>query len=145
MSEIGGWPFVIPIVAIIGGFFLAGLSIYAQIRRREFEHRERLAMIEKGLTPPPATKPLAEEMLPTHSDVWQGPGDSRKARTRGGGFILMAVGFGLAFMMWMTTHDEGVAVGVGGFLVILGAAIFLSAFFHSDGRGKVGTPDGSRH
>ncbi len=125
------WPLMIPIVAIAGGFFLAGMGIYAGIRKREFEHRERLAMIEKGLTPPgaPPASPTAGS-LPTHGDVWGYLHETRAARARRGGFILIAIGIGVGFLITMSDgHLGGEAIGIGGFLIILGAAIFLTSFF----------------
>jgi hypothetical protein len=142
MSETPWVVFLIPIVAIIGGFVIAGLGTYGQIRRREFEHRERLAMIEKGVAPAAAPpKAEADGILPTTSDVFAANQEPREARLRRGGFIVMAVGFGLGFMLWMTAHEEGAATGVGGFLVILGAAIFVSSFL--GGRASAGTRDTS--
>jgi hypothetical protein len=135
--EFSAWPFLIPIVAIIGGFVLAGLGIYAQIRRREFEHRERLAMIEKGVVPPSGPPPPAGTApgaaISTTGAVFddvRGLGyEDRAARTRRGGFVLMAVGLGVGFMLWMTSRQWDDSIGIGGFLVILGAAIFASSFF----------------
>jgi len=137
--------FLIPIAGILGGVSLAGLGIYAGIRRREFEHRERLAMIEKGVAPPvAAATPESDGVLPTHADVWHGSED-REARLRRGGFILMAIGFGIGFMIWTTSHEPGAAMGVGGFLMILGAAIFLSSYFgRGSGGGTTTTPGASR-
>lgn len=126
--------FYIPIVAIAGGFLIAGLAIYAHVRRREFEHRERLAMIEKGIAPSPPPPegdqlrrdPTLGGVLPTTSDV---VGSEAGVRLRRGGFIVMAIGLGLGFMIWMTSHEGHDALGLGGFLMILGAAIFLSSYF----------------
>lgn len=126
---IGIGPFLIPVVAIIGGFVLASLGVYAGIRRREFEHRERLAMIEKGIAPAAAqAKAEAEGVLPTHAEAWPSV-ENRGARARRAGVIVMAVGIGAAYMIWMTSHQTDDAMGIGGFLVILGAAIFLTSFF----------------
>ena len=50
-------PLWIPIVAIIGGITLAIVKSISGARVRELEVRERIAMIEKGLIPPPETDP----------------------------------------------------------------------------------------
>ena len=132
--------FLIPIVAIAGGFTIAGLGIYAQIRRREFEHRERLAMIEKGVAAPAAVpKTEADGILSTASDVFGR--EYQEARVRRGGFIVMAVGFGIGFMIWMTGESHA-ALGIGGFLLILGAGIFLSSYFGRGAHTPPGAPPG---
>lgn len=53
------WPFIIPVIAIIGGLGIAGLAIFTEHRRRQALLDERRLMIEKGMTPPP----LSEQML----------------------------------------------------------------------------------
>ena len=49
--------FVIPIVAIAAWALLRIVSTVMQSRVRELEVRERIAMIEKGLVPPPEVDP----------------------------------------------------------------------------------------
>ena len=51
------WPFLIPIVSIIGAFTYAVVQTLARARVRELEVRERIAMIERGLVPPPEVDP----------------------------------------------------------------------------------------
>jgi len=46
-----------PIVAIIGAFTTAIVATLSRARVRELEIRERIAMIEKGLVPPPEVDP----------------------------------------------------------------------------------------
>ena len=55
------WPFLIPIVAIIGGITVAIVSTIAKGRVRELEIRERIAMIERGMVPPPEADPAGFE------------------------------------------------------------------------------------
>ena len=143
ISETTFWAVLIPVVAIVGGFVLAGLGIYSGIRRREFEHRERLAMIEKGLAPPdhPASEAFPLERLNTILSMRP----AIEERSRRAGFVLMAIGFGMAFLIWMTSHEVDAAMGIGGFLFILGGAIFLSSFFGGRvDRGAPGPPGNPR-
>ncbi len=51
------WPFLIPIIAIIGAFTTAIVATLSRARVRELEVRERIAMIERGLVPPPEVDP----------------------------------------------------------------------------------------
>lgn len=135
VPEAATWALLIPIVAIIGGFVIAGLGIYAGIRKREFEHRERLAMIEKGLAPSDPTPGATAQGTTADTPftlLGQAAGDRHEERAlhaRRGGFILMAIGFGIGFLIWMTDREVGDAVGVGGFMLILGAAIYVTSYF----------------
>jgi len=139
-SEAALWAVIIPVVGIIGGFVMGGLGIYAGIRRREFEHRERLAMIEKGISPPDrgmsdvARLERLDSVLSYESPI--------EERSRRGGLVLIGVGLGITFLIWMASDEPHVAVGVGGFLVILGVAIFLSSYLGGGRRG--GNPQQSQ-
>ena len=50
------WVFLIPIVAIIGSFTYVIVLTLSRARVRELEMRERIAMIERGLVPPPESR-----------------------------------------------------------------------------------------
>src|SRR5215471_11897828 len=117
------WVFLIPIVAIAGGIMVAIVSTIAKGRVREMEIRERIAMIERGLVPPPESDPAGferslrsvEGVQYRHSNV----------RHRNGGIIVMAIGFGLMVLIAFTSGEVNIGIGVGGFLVILGFGLFL--------------------
>ena len=51
------WPFLIPIFGIIGSFTYVIVLTLSRARVRELEVRERIAMIERGLVPPPEVDP----------------------------------------------------------------------------------------
>ena len=57
MEEMFINPFLIPIVAIVGSFLYVIIKTLAHSRVRELEIRERIAMIERGLVPPPEVDP----------------------------------------------------------------------------------------
>jgi hypothetical protein len=121
------WPFMVPIVAIIGGIMVAIVSTIAKGRIRELEIRERIAMIERGMVPPPETDPVGfERSLRSVEDLQyrhSGP------RLRTGGTVVMSIGFGLMLLISMTSGSADIGVGVGGFLVILGFGIFISSLW----------------
>ena len=121
-------PLMIPIVAIVGGLIVAAINSISRGRVRELEIRERIALIERGMVPPPETDPngferqmhVVERVQHRHSG----------SRFRTGGIILMSVGFGLMLLISSTgAVSEG--IGVGGFLVILGFGLLVNSFLSS--------------
>ena len=124
-----GWffsPFVIPVVAICGGLLVAMVGTISKARVRELEIRERIAMIERGLVPPPEKDPDVFEHRMQAMDRVQrrdaGP------RFRAGGIMVMSVGFGLMTLLWFVgVEREG--IGIGGFLVIIGLGLLVNSLF----------------
>ncbi len=144
-----GWIVLIPVVSIIGGMALAALGIYALIRKREFEHRERLAMIEQGLTPGKtgdvasnvrdAVRARGVESFLSDAAAGGSASDGQRiAQLRRGGFIVIAVGIGMFLMIYLTSGDIRPAMGIGAFMCVVGAAIFVSSYI-----GAVGPRPGS--
>ena len=123
-----GWvsPFMIPIVAIIGGITVAIVSTISKGRVREMEIRERIAMIERGMVPPPEADPVGFEQSFRSMEAVQY--HHSRPRFRSAGIIVMAIGFGLATLISFTSGEVNVGIGVGGFLVILGLGLLLVGF-----------------
>jgi hypothetical protein len=123
------WPFLIPIIAIIGAFTYAIVQTVARSRVRELEVRERIAMIERGLVPPPEVDPRGFDraMDRYERNRYRSPGRHRRA-----GVTLMGVGFGLMLLIGVAGGSMSSGIGVGGFLVIMGLAFFLNGMFERD-------------
>jgi hypothetical protein len=122
------WPFIIPIVAIIGAFTYAVVQTLARARVRELEVRERIAMIERGLVPPPEVDPRGFDRAMDRYDRYRerSPGRHRRA-----GVTLMGVGFGLMLLIGVAGDSMSSGIGVGGFLVIMGVAFFINSLFEN--------------
>ena len=135
-------PFLIPIVAIIGAFVTAIVATLSRARVRELEIRERIAMIEKGLVPPPEMDPAGFDRAMNQHE--RHDRTSRAPRHRRAGITLMGVGFGMMVLIGFAGErgDLGSAIGVGGFLVVLGAAFFINSLFEL--RHQPPTSTGSR-
>src|SRR5262249_51416474 len=107
---------LIPVMAVSGSFAVVLLWIYAGIRRRDLAHRERLAMIEKGLVPP------APPQRPENGSF-----------SRRSGITLIGIGLGLALFFfsrgWATNTREAMAFGpaIGGMFVLFGVASLVNA------------------
>jgi len=126
-------PFLIPISAIIGAFIYIIIKTLAHSRVRELEIRERIALIERGLVPPPEVDPKGFDRALTRleerdyrRDARYGPGRHRRA-----GVTLMGVGFGLMLMIAFAGESPRSAIGVGGFLVVMGLAFFVNSLMDS--------------
>ena len=118
---------MIPIVAIIGGISVAITSIRAGSRIRELQIRERIAMIEKGLVPPPEVDPGGFDRAMQRYDrpYW------RARRLRSAGVTLVAIGFGAMLLIGMLTISPRIGVAVGGLPVLLGLACLLNSLLDS--------------
>jgi len=109
------WPFLIPIVSIIGAFTYAIVATMARARVRELEVRERIAMIERGLVPAPEVDPRGFDRAMSRMERRE---IRYGHRHRSAGVTLMGVGFGLMVLIAFTA-DSSIAIGVGGFLVVI--------------------------
>ena len=118
-------PFLIPITAIVGVFTFVIVRTLVRARVRELEIRERIAMIERGLVPAPEVDPRGFDRAMNRferRDYSRGSMRHRRA-----GVTLMGVGFGLMVLIGFTANDASVAIGVGGFLVVIGIAFFVNS------------------
>lgn len=128
------WPFLIPIIAIIGGCTVAIVGTIARAKVREAEIRERIALIEKGLMPPPEVDPRGfDRAMDRFDDRLRHYGRyHRPGKQRRGGIVLLGVGVGLMVMFRVTGETDG--VGIGGFLAVLGIAFIISSLFDDSRR-----------
>jgi hypothetical protein len=118
---------MIPIVAIIGGISVAITSIRAQSRIRELQIRERIAMIEKGLVPPPEVDPGGFDRAMQRYDRPY----SRARRLRSAGVTLVGIGLGAMLLIGLLTTSPRMGVALGGFPVLLGIACLVNSLFES--------------
>ena len=120
------WPFMIPIVGTICTFAFLIVLTLSRSRMRELEIRERIAMIERGLMPPPEVDPRGFDRAMNRYERYRyrSPGRHRRA-----GVTLMGVGFGLVLLIGVAGGSMSEGIGVGGFLVIIGFAFFINSLF----------------
>jgi uncharacterized protein DUF6249 len=119
-------PYMIPIVAIAGGLLVAIVGTISKARVRELEIRERIAMIERGLVPPPERNPREfEQRMETIDRVQR---RDATPRFRSGGIMTVSVGLGLMMFLWFVGAErEG--IGIGGFVVIIGLGLLVNSLF----------------
>lgn len=122
-------PYLIPIVAIIGVFTYATFAAIAKADVRQLEIRERIAMIERGLVPPPEKDPAGFERSMYRYELHRRAGQAG-ARHRAAGITLIAVGLGLIVLLTFAGVGS-VGIGVGGFVAILGMGCLVNSLFAS--------------
>jgi hypothetical protein len=118
---------LVPITAIAGAFGTAIAATRARARVRELEIRERIAMIEKGLMPPPEVDPRGFDRAMAIYDRAQWSTSS--ARHRRAGIVLVAIGIGLFLMIGVAGDEPHAGIGVGGFVGVLGLAFLINSLF----------------
>ena len=118
------------VMTIVAGVVLMITAMNNRRRIREMEHRERLAMIERGVSPSPETNPAAFEAAVGFSEPDKNESD-RSQRYRTAGVMLIGVGFGLIFVIGAAAGAPGVGWGIGGAWISLGAASLLNYWLMS--------------
>jgi hypothetical protein len=121
-------PFIVPIIAIVGWFAYSIVRAITSARVRELEVRERIAMIERGLVPPPEKDPGGFDRAMRRYDEVRDRADYRRApgRYRSLGITLIGIGFGLMLMIGVAGDSPEAGIGVGGFLVVIGLAFVVN-------------------
>jgi hypothetical protein len=97
---------------------------------REMAHRERLAMIERGLLPSPESDPARFEA----AAGLQAPPNAapvRGERFRTVGIAMVGMGLGFAVLVGLTGGSVQTGVGIGGAWAILGGASLVNYFLIS--------------
>lgn len=122
---------LIPIVAILAWAAITLFGMHQAARRRELAHRERLAMIERGLVPTPDKDPEQFERM---MGGWHPMGWDRSrayARHRSAGIMMICVGIGVGFMMWMSAENTRTAIGIGGMIAMIGVAFLINSMLNA--------------
>ena len=136
MDDMNISPFLIPVTAIIGAFVYVIIKTLAQSRVRELEIRERIAMIERGMVPAPEVDPRGFDRAMSRLDRQDYVRHAGGGRHKRAGVTMMGVGFGLMVLIAFTSGEESIAIGVGGFLVVVGLAFFVNSFIDGGGNAR---------
>lgn len=100
----------IPIIAVLGGIFVAITAIMTNGRKKELEHKERIVAMEKGLELP---EPTPEIRKPVYS--------GRRAM----GLVMFGIGLALTIGLWV---EDGARTGVWGLIPLaIGLALLTAA------------------
>jgi hypothetical protein len=111
-------------LGILSGVAVIWMAMQSRRQIREMEHRERLAMIERGLMPAPEVDPGAFERRFAGTRPPESPG---AVRARSGGVTMIALGLAFMFLLTFAAGEPGVGVGIGGAFALLGAGFFINS------------------
>jgi hypothetical protein len=125
---------LIPVVAIIGGISVAIAAIISTTKVRELRIRERIAMIEKGLVPPPEVDPDGFDRAMRHHDWSAGRRRERGPGLRRAGVMVLSIGIGMTLLIAVAGGSVRAGIGVGGFLMVIGVALLINSLFEADDR-----------
>ena len=120
---------IVVTMIILGGMAVLYMAMSNRRALREMEHRERLAMIQRGLVPSPEMDPLAFETQ------FAPPSTSRPERWRAAGVVIIGLGLALMMLLTFTTREPELGIGVGGAFVVLGATFVVNSSLRRADRG----------
>ena len=105
---------LLPALLIAGGFAVMVATILRNGKVAELRHRERMAMIERGMTPP---EPAGLAAAPRRAEGYR--------LTLG--IMLCGLGLALGTLIGFAAGEAEVAFGVGGAFVMVGLAFVTTA------------------
>jgi hypothetical protein len=105
-------------LVILSGVFIVVMGLRQRSLQLEMRHKERMAMIERGLTP-------------TREALSLPPADGRASAAASRwmtlGIVIVAVGMGLATVISVAGESPEVGLGIGGGIAIVGAAFIANS------------------
>lgn len=115
---------VITTLLIVAGVGVLMMAMHGRRRVREMQHLERLAMIERGLVPPPETDPGQFER---RSGLEPSPVSRSGQRWRTAGVTMIGFGLALVFLIGIASGAPEIGIGIGGAFAMVGAAFLFNA------------------
>ena len=107
------------LIAIAAGVFIVVMAMRQRGQHMERLHRERMAMIDRGLVPNP-------EMIPAPAAM---RGKARQTGLEGrqltAGVVVVGLGLGFMTLIGVAAGEPDVAMGLGGAIVILGVSLIV--------------------
>jgi Domain of unknown function (DUF6249) len=114
------------VLIIIAGIAVIWMAMQSRRQIREMEHRERLAMIERGVVPPPEVDPERFERTMAARRTARVTESRGGARARSAGVIMIGLGLALMMLISFAAEAPSVGIGIGGAFAVLGAAFFFN-------------------
>lgn len=118
---------LMPVLTLLGLVILVALWIWRRGKNAEMLHRERMAMIERGLVPPSETAETMRLVGALDERQIREVGSAR-FRHRSLGITLVGLGFALMLLISLTGGSPETGIGVGGAVAVLGAAQIVNSY-----------------
>jgi uncharacterized protein DUF6249 len=109
------------------GVLVILVSLWLRARVLEMAHRERLAMIERGLA--------TSELPPLAYQNAQVRRSARSSKLLSAGIVNVGLGLALAVLIGFTSREPDIALGVGGAFAVLGTSFIVLAMVLRAGGG----------
>jgi hypothetical protein len=106
---------IVFVLAMFGGIFIVYLGLRQRTHQLEMQHRERMAMIERGQIPLVDPSPL-------HVRRVAAVGSSRSLSV---GIITIGLGLAMMTIIGVAADAPSVGIGIGGAITILGIAFIV--------------------
>lgn len=106
---------ILPLAVILAGVVVLIAAMRHRAKTLELVHKERVAMIERGIVPPEVGPGGYEQRHPA----------GRRSRSFSLGIIVVGLGFAFMTLIGIAAQAPNEAVGIGGAIVILGAAFIV--------------------
>jgi hypothetical protein len=119
-------------LVVFAGVFIVYMGLRQRSQQLEMLHKERMAMIERGLTP--TVDPILGHAV---RSVRMGP----SSRSMSLGIIVVALGVGLMLMISFAAGAPETALGIGGAIAVIGIAFIVNSLVN---RSSVAVSDGRR-
>ena len=109
------------VLGMLAGVFVIFMAMRQRSEQLEMQHRERMAMIERGQVPidPPST--------PRRLVGVGGGSSAAGSRSMSLGIVVVALGLGLMTIISIAAGSPEVGIGIGGAIVILGLAFIANS------------------
>lgn len=118
---------IIFVIGMFAGVFVIFLAMKQRAMQLEMQHRERMAMIEKGQVP----------LEPGRSGAALAGGSAAGTRSISLGIVVVAIGLGLMSIVGIASDEAAIGIGIGGAIMIIGAA-FITIGMLRRGQGSGG-------
>lgn len=105
---------------IIAGVIVVYSGMRHRTRVLEMMHRERLAMIERGMAPSGDLDATAQQLVKAQRTA-------RSNRLLSAGIFIVGLGIGLAMLIAFASREPEIAVGVGGAIAVVGGSLIVTA------------------
>jgi hypothetical protein len=112
-------------IMVLGAVTLIAIALRGRQRLRELAIKERIAMIERGVVPPPEVDPERFDRLLLAYAV-QRASNPKSTRYRTMGVMLMGLGAALFMLLAFAAGVLEIAFGVAGGVFVLGIATYVN-------------------